>query len=521
MAAAGVLASAPAALGQWTAETAAMPAPSGVPMNINHLIPASGLGAVPGGQASAIPTEPEIEEIPFPWFNGLPNGAAAYQSQAADGFQALLADDFVFPECDFISAETVVAFMAVHKDEPPTPEDFSLLVLSDCDGKTGDPLIGRTATTVSLIDGDDLESLPVEVNPDLYPGFDLYEVIFEIDSVCGSELCDGTTPDPANNLCEAGGRYWLSVFGVGEGLYYWPTAAAGGPGEVQGRQAQFRSDAYGPADWRSLGECPCDPVCSDLAFAILGEVCELLEDQHEVSEDLDGLPAIKFPNTQLGEVRALDNFQVLPRVNKDICRLELYFLTNCRRFVVELFRNRCEEPFGPAVLTLEIDETDGDPTDDDGVVCVLEEDAGGPGLDLVRLVFEDIPATAFRLEQGLQPSRNYWISAYAVGTGSINDRGVWLFHESPEACEEIGITEGLYENPFLGLDGLTPVSDPLLAGDARDFAFRLYTSTSLELGVPDLGGGDAPSEEGADGGVVSGGRGGASSAESQAAPIGW
>mgnify|MGYP006269314507 CR=1 FL=1 len=501
------VASAPASRAQSLSNASASTLPSAMnaPANLNDL----------GRQLVVQSVEPdndvelELEEL---WWDnsyrgdnpGEPDGIAAYQSQELGSFFSRVADDFFLQKGLYYDVDTITVCMAVHLPEfepdeygkvPSVESLFRLDIYSDCNGKPNDVLASFTA----------VEAVPSEfASP--WPDFEIYDVTFQIGQICGSALCDDGEEPFENNLCEGYNRYWVSPVGLGEGLFYWVSA---GDGNIQGVQGQIDSPAYGTDGFKDIDECPCGGVCTDFYFFINGEICTLLKDNKEYDAELDGLPAIKFPNTQLDGVRAADNFQVppfqTPNGNQRICRLELYFLTNCRRFVVEILPNDCDAPDHEAkpLVTLTIDETDDDTngdgvvddddadTGDDGTVCLIEEDVDGTGLDLVKLVFEDI-------DSNLLEGFNYWVAAYAIGTGSINDRGIWLFHDNPDDCKDINITEAQYKNPFLGIDEFTPVSDDGLEGEARDFAFRLYTRSQNNDPGPSQG-------DNATGGVVGNG----------------
>ena len=77
---------------------------------------------------------------------------------------------------------------------------------------------------------------------------------------------------------------------------------------------------------------------------------------------------------------------------------------------------------------------------------------------------------------------NYWFSMQAVSGGSIFDRGVFLFKKKNNDCMDIHITGGVYKNPLAGFPDFTPVSDSLLEGEPREFAFRIYGSPLCPVG---------------------------------------
>lgn len=400
----------------------------------------------PGAPVSIAAASEELGECRVWWDNGNYDGVNGLNSQELmsehGDFSALVADDFFlkFGRCYYI--ESIEVDMAVFGVEVP---EVVLRLYNDCNGKPstqkGDDFIEPVVTNLGDLAG--------------WPGFTHYRFRF------------------VTELFEYGyQRLWLSPIGQGKGLYYWLTS---GNGVVQGVQGQYKSPAYGFTDWTdvdSIGDdCPdsaCAVPCTDFNFRLCGKCCWLIKDN--TPHDLAGLSSIAFSNGIVFGARAVDNFQIPPGKDVEVCKIEGWLATNCdkSRVFMEIYNNDCDSPVKPAAIT----------------ITGLKYEATGE-------LFNGIPVYRFyTVCPGviLQGGQNYWLALASIGIGTPHERSHWLYKAKSEC--HINITEGQYKNIFLtGFQNFTPVSHPGLAGEPRDFAFRFYTAE------PEMAAPTPPSEE--------------------------
>ncbi len=384
-------------------------------------------------------SSPEIEyECRVWWANGRYDGVNGLSSQELYNngnliYSAIVADDFFlkFGQCYVIQAievEVAAAFI------PAGGPNVHLRIYEDCNGKPGAPAAGFEEYS-------DLQYVNLGAIPG-WPNFNRYHIRWEV------------------NLFEYGyRRLWIAPVGQGQGLYYWLTSGAG---TVQGAQGQYKAPQNGFPDWTDTDDitqdCPtndCWDHCTDFAFRICGKCCWLLKDNSQY--DLAGLSSIAFANNVIFGTRAVDDFQIPPGAPLEICRIEAWMATNCGEAFMEIYDNLCDSPNGlPIALTKPDRET---------LTGVFYD-----GLQVYRYSFT-CPGTI------LSAGRNYWLSMAALGIGSPHERAIWLFRRKDfgQGCH-ICITEGQWRSLFLGFPEFTPVSNPALAGEPRDFAFRLYVA---------------------------------------------
>ncbi len=363
------------------------------------------------------------------WRNAPPDGRSALQSQSLGSFNARAADDFILEANRWHLTHSITVCMAVSNNV--SQPNVNLELFADCNGEPGDLLTTLTGPVATVISA----GVP-------FPGFTLYEFEFEWNTF---------------QLGDASGcsRFWLSPVGIGTGAYFWPTS---NNGRIQGGQGRFRSASLGYPEWTPGENVVNFDRCSDFCFEIDAKSCYALKDQSDY--DLDGLASIKFPSLEGFDARAADNFQVSSsRGVVSVCRVEAYLATNCdpTRAFAEISANECDQP-GPVFYTLENPEVIPQP----GVFF--------DGLQVYLFRF-DCPADTLVIG-----ADTYWFSMAALSGGSIFDRAVFLFKRRAADCTDIHITEGVYRNGQIGVDEFTPTSDPLLAGEPREFAFRIYGS---------------------------------------------
>jgi len=373
---------------------------------------------------------PPMEDGCF-WNNG-GVGDNGLQSQVVDGFSALVADDFLVKHGQSCWIDHFEVCFAVFGADIP---EFSLSIHDDCNGKPGElvrgPFIG-----VGTNEG------PI---PE-WPGFSKYRVRFDA------------------ALFEAGyRRLWLVPRGLGKGLYYWLTANSP---IVQGVQGQYRSAAYGVPDWTDTDDLgPNFEECTDFNFRVCGKCCWLLQDNGDF--DSSGLPSLALAGGAVFGSRSVDNFQVPPGEDVEVCRIEAWLATNCdpARAFFEIYKNDCDSPVKPAAITVT------------GLHAERALDGSQQPLTVGGLPVYRLTATCpgVRLSGG----RDYWLAIGAVGVGTPHERAVWLFKRK-DGCH-INIIEGQFKNAFQsGFQSFTPVSHPGLAGEPRDFAFRLFVAEPSE-----------------------------------------
>lgn len=367
------------------------------------------------------------------WENGGYDGLNGLNSQELGGFEALVADDFFlqYGKCYFI--DKVILDMAWFPANGALPL-VKLRFYDDCNGKPAGQIWDELTASIEDVAG----GVPN------WPGAKLLRCTFVVDRFENGYR-----------------RVWLSPRGIGGGLYYWLTS---GNGVIQGVQGQYRSAAYGFPDWTDVEptECAsCLPYCSDFNFTLCGKKCWLLKDNSNY--DLVGLTGIAFANGLVFGHRAVDNFQVPPNKGSlEICRIEAWMATNCdtKRAFMEIYGNLCDTPTGPPII---IRDLKVEQLYENGSPVLLQ-----PGNIPVYKFSTILPGVI------LPGGQNYWLAMAALGVGTPHERAIWLF-KAKSACH-INITEGQWRSDFFGFPDWTPVSHPDLAGEPRDFAFRIHVS---------------------------------------------
>jgi hypothetical protein len=424
---AGAFASDPTTRATDRAEPLALP-----PMSLTDFGPRDSEVQTVGQHGDALPEEYECR---VSWDNGSYDGVNALNSQELyhNGnliYSAVVADDFFlqFGKCyviDSIEVEIAAAYI------PLATPDVRLRIFEDCNGKPAAAAAGfNEYQSVEITDLGPVTG---------WPGFTRYRIRYEI------------------NLFEYGyRRLWIAPVGQGQGLYYWLTSNSG---TIQGAQGQYKAPQNGFPNWTDTDdieqECPtndCWDHCTDFAFRICGKCCWLLKDNSQY--DLNGLSSIAFANNAIFGTRAVDNFEVPPGEPLELCRIEAWMATNCGEAFMEIYDNLCDSPVGSPIVLSKPDR--------EALPGVTYD-----GLQVYRYSF-----TCPEVE--LAPGRNYWLSMAALGVGTPHERAIWLFRQK-SACH-ICITEGQWRSFFLGFPEFTPVSNPALAGEPRDFAFRIYAA---------------------------------------------
>jgi hypothetical protein len=362
------------------------------------------------------------------WDNGRIDGHDATHSQSLGSvFHARTADDYILEAGKWHLIKTIRVCMAVSVNV--ALPNIDLEIYDDCNGRPG-----ALRTTLDTTSYQQLAASP-------FPGFNIWVATYTLD------------PRPfVRGDLDGCSRIWLSPFGIGTGAYFWPTV---GQGVIQGAQGHFKTtDLLGPNDWTPYSDLVNSTECRDFCFEVCGAVCNTIKDQGDY--DLAGLDSIKFPNVDIFNAMAADNFQIPNRhAAMRLCRVEGYLATNCdpTRVIATIWTNDCDVPRS--------------------VICTLSE----PEIIDTGELFDGLPVYCFRFdcpECVLSGGFNYWFSMQAVSGGSIHDRGVFLFKRRTNSCLDIHITDGVYKNPLAGFENFTHVSDSDLEGEPREFAFRVY-----------------------------------------------
>ncbi len=347
-------------------------------------------------------------------------------------FSAVVADDFFmkFGVCYYTEAvEVEFAAFGIPNGIP----NVNLRFFDDCNGKPA----GQIFTEFKDPQFTNLGQVPG------WPGFTKYRLRWNV------------------NLFEYGfRRIWITPVGQGQGLYYWMTSNSG---TIQGVQGQYKAPQNGFPDWTNTKDVvPNFGICTDFAFRLCGKCCWELKDNSQF--DLAGLSSIAFANGIIFGNRAVDNFQVPPGNPWEICRIEAWMATNCdtKRAFMEIYDNLCDSPTGNPIKLINPD-------------VELLPGVFFDGIQVYRFSFT-CPGTI------LSPGRNYWLSMAEIGVGTPHERAIWLFRRK-SACH-ICITQGQYKSLFLGFPEFTPVSHPGLAGEPRDFAFRIFVTEPVAATPP-------------------------------------
>jgi len=380
------------------------------------------------------------------WDNGPCDDRTAMQSQLdpATGKYQCVADDYVLKAglyyyYDSISFDFYVDKLTSASTAGPS---WTLDLWKDCDGKPASLVQTYTEFEKTL-----------QGPSGAFPNYDRWTVKF----INLNRYEAGAESD-----CTTAKRYWLSPKGNGKGLYFWRSANSG---VIQGAVSMYKNNfAGGVPDWTETYNVCCQPLCTDFCFTINGLVCCLLHDNSDYINV--GLGSLQSNIINYG-TRAVDNFQVPPGgCCVDICRIEAWVATNCdiKKIFGEIYLNDCDCP-GPedsdckvlpiyTLLNPVVTATGELTTDNIPIYHVLWHD---PGVCL-------------------DPGQNYWFSAVAQGSGQIWEVAYFLFKD-PTAnggCD-ILISEGKYQNCWIGPACFTRVSDPAVHGAKYDFAFRVYS----------------------------------------------
>jgi hypothetical protein len=173
--------------------------------------------------------------------------------------------------------------------------------------------------------------------------------------------------------------------------------------------------SYAGQSWQPLDEC-CSG-CVDLAFTVCADPCKILLDNG--GPDLTRFSKSISGGSSIVECRTADDFVVPPCNDRELCYVQGYLATNCLppRARLDIYDAACEFPatFSPPI-TFEASKIT-----DTGLVAHID----GLDLKVYSVEFWDFRAfgpAPLTLPAGL----NYWLSIYAVSSGSVNERGYVL-----------------------------------------------------------------------------------------------
>lgn len=394
------------------------------------------------------PIDPNKRSVVW-WDNGERDTNLAVRSQDASGgpfgFTAFVADDILLQEGCWYHFDTITVVLCVMDDT--APRQYGLDIYEDCDGVPfGSPIYTFTSfNEVEVGQGTgDLE------------GFTFYAVTYDI-----------------NEFIPGYERLWLSAYGISQdGEYFWLSS---NDLLVQGKQGHFQIEG-GP--WLPVDEeCVlCDPVCTDFNFVIEGQVCKVLKDNSDFittgGPALSGIPNLTGSPIAF-DIVAVDDFQVPPGPDQQICKLQVWVASNCIELIrAALYANECDCPTGDPI-----------PLSDPFEIELLDSESH-KGLPVYKVTWVNNEN-----QPDLMNGRNYWLAISFPGNLEQSHRAYWLFKNNP-TCEAININPAKYRNPFKGFPEFTPYENVPYTppaweelGDptrATDHAFKLWTN------VPDV-----------------------------------
>jgi hypothetical protein len=393
-----------------------------------------------------------------PWDNGPYDDRNAQTSQIGYDrnwatFARVTADDFWLCEGSVYRIRTLKAVMLTDAIVPKA----QVVILPDCDGTPLWPIAAADSQPI------DLDTYPVHLHGDCAIGsVEIREL--GTTTADGFRLIEVTATFP--KLWLKGGSYWVAFVGYSgtsdpEDQFFWGTS---GNNVVKGRPGKF----YNSDDmsWTDIDLLCCG--CTDFNFCVEGEKCKILLDNgvpntllldfagpgvapYPPQPMIPGSPSLQNGSRTSDKSRTADDFVVPPCSRLTLCYLEGYILTNCERVRLDIYDGSCHCPSeADPILTLEPQCLTRI-----GVPAVRD----GQFLSLYRAEFFDFKGIR------LEPGRNYWVSLYALGDGSQNARGYFLWNVTCGSRCPINFNPGCIKGPPYNTAHWQPVEP------ARDFAF--------------------------------------------------
>jgi hypothetical protein len=390
------------------------------------------------------------------WDNGPYDQVTAHLAQQTDigFFQA--ADDFMVKAgyYKYVDTVTVCFLISSNIDGIMFKPQMGLNIYDDCGGRPNSVVYSVT---------DPLKIQAVNMGPSFIAGFNLWSITFEV-----------------KQFLTGYGRWYISPYGIAayqDAMYFWASANLG---QIQGVQGQLKN---GSDPWMDVTVCDCPGICTDFCFTINGHLCCLAKNNVPY-DPTGGASSLQLKGAIIDTSRAVDNFQIGPYKDVDVCRVEAWVATNCPldKFFFEIYANDCNMP-GTKLFTYDVD---GFP------LAEAETGVFYNGVQVYHLIWPEICP-----EIVLSPGRDYWLSIVGRGNGSILDKAYWMYLQLG-SCN-INITEGKVKDPYVpGLEDFTFVSEAT-SGPPRDFAFKLWTH---ELGSKSDNGNDGGSTGPSSGGAT-------------------
>lgn len=245
------------------------------------------------------------------------------------------------------------------------------------------------------------------------------------------------TLEKNQNIVLKGGTYWISVYGLTDGLcqsmnmcdasFWGVTNMVKGSvakkifGTPTGQWNQFSFS--GP--WTSVEDCCVG--CTDLAFTVCAKPCKILIDngvarRQSTPSDIVGSISQFAPVWSTFDSRSADDFVVPPCDGVRICYVEGCVYTNCRGFegALEFYGNNCRFPSY---------SLGGSPIGGQTIKATKVTDLGFDVLqdnrsyDAYLLEFHDINLS---LPDG---GKQYWLSIGVKHTFSLNERAYFCYND--------------------------------------------------------------------------------------------
>lgn len=315
------------------------------------------------------------------WPNGDADGRTGQLSivNAAEG-DSFTADDLYIQPNDIVRVNQVQATLLGSSSLPKA----RLTVFADCNGQPGS-VIATFESTRFVRQSADIAGLPA------------WTITF-----------------PTAQLWLDGGprgqTYWLSVQGLSimpDDFWYWATSKNGA---IAGTPGMFRTSfAGGFPIWTSVSTLGCG--CTDFAFSVYGAACKLLASggAPELGPNAGGVLAHVDPLT----INARAAMRIIPPTCDDqrICVLRAVIHTNCLpvRGNFELYEQggpSCDLPTGPPLRVATFSR-----------VTDLNQTTTIDGRVLRSYLVE-----SYDIDWPLLGGKTYWVSAFAIGSGSANQR---------------------------------------------------------------------------------------------------
>lgn len=355
---------------------------------------------------------PIVPECGCTWVNGTlapittsSSGLLSHEGGGA-GAGIKVADDFYLDPSQIHRLESISVDMATNSIQGLTKA--RLEIYQDCDGKPGRLLYTFTRSTTQ-------ELGPIGIE-------NLRRVRY---TFLASQ--QGTSLEPAKPIALRGGVYWVAAVGLTDNqcqtmnmcdLTYWLPVAGQIKGSPACKVVGTFGDAPGSVQYPADGWTPSDLCCGgciDMSFSVCTTPCKILLDQG--GPDLTRYSPSLSGNRSWIEARTADDM-VVPCEDQFLCYVRGYIATNCvpPRARLDIYDAACTLPstFSPPTTFNASRQTDT------GQTITVE----GRVLKVYAVDFWDFEN--FGVPLVLNGGRNYWLSIYAVSSGSVTERGYAL-----------------------------------------------------------------------------------------------